>query len=466
MTGAVMTGVKWKMLTLLVSEGSRVIVALVLARLLTPADYGVAGMAIVTTSFVVLFTDPALGTALVQRKEITELDRSTIFWATVAIGVLATIGGIALSGVVADIFNTPAVAPLFAVTSLSFLFNSLAVAPVSLLTRKLAYRSLQIREIMATVAGAAAALTVAIAGFGPWAIVANWVTFSAVSTVLVWILSEWRPHFMFSGDSLRQLGGFGAKVFGARTMMWANINIDNVLVGRFLGATALGSYSLAYNVMFLPMARISVPLTQVVSPAFARLQEERERLERAWLRSKRLSTALLIPSFLVVMVTAPDLVDVVFGSKWHAAILPLQLLCVAGIATALVALNFSIVQACGEGNALVRLNTIVSIVTISAFVLGLRYGIVGVAAFYAVAKWLLVLVDTRITTKAVSFGFWPALRAGTGTLPLLLPPGMASAWPSSRRASPRSCDSSASALQCSSSTLLSSRSSRRPLPAR
>lgn len=418
MTGAVITGAKWKMLTLLVSEGSRVVVALVLARLLTPEDYGVAGIAIVTTSFIVLFTDPALGTALVQRKQITEEDRSTIFWTTVAIGVVATLAGIALSGVVADIFNAPEVAPLFAVTSLSFLFNSLAVAPTALMIRKLAYRSLQIREIMATGAGAVAALTVAIAGFGPWAIVANWLVFSAVSTLLVWLLSDWAPRLMFSRESLRSLGGFGVKVFGARTMMWANVNVDNVLVGRFLGPTSLGAYSLAYNVMFLPMARIGIPLTQVVSPVFARMQDDAARLESAWLRSKRLSTALLIPSFLVVLVTAPDLVNVVFGSKWHAAILPLQFLCVAGVAHSLVALHFSIVQACGQGNALLRLNMIVSIVTISAFVLGLPFGIVGVAGFYAVAKWLLVPVDTRITTTAVSFGFWRALRAGTGTLPI------------------------------------------------
>ena len=418
LSGAVVTGAKWKLITLLFSEGSRVVVALVLARLLSPTDYGVAGMAIVTTSLVVLFTDPAFGTALVQKKSITERDRSTIFWASVVIGVTATVGGIAVSGFVARIFDTPQVQPLFAVTSLSFLFNALAITPTALMFRQLAYRSLQIREIAAQLIGAACALLVAVLGFGPWAIVANWLAFSVTAAVLVWALASWRPRFIFSRESLRDLGGFGMKVFGARTMTWANVNIDNVLVGRVLGATALGAYSLAYNVMFLPMARIGVPLQQVVSPAFARMQDDRARLEAAWLRSKRVSTALLIPSFFLVLAVAPDLVNVVFGSKWDAAIRPLQCLCIAGVAHSLVALHFSIVQACGEGGALLRLNTIVTIVTVGAFVVGVQFGIVGVAAAYAVAKWLLVLVDTRITTSAVSFDFWRALRAGTGTLPL------------------------------------------------
>ncbi len=417
-SGAVVTGAKWKILTMFVSEGSRVIVALVLARLLTPQDYGVAGMAIVTSSFVVLFSDPALGTALVQRRAITEVDRSTIFWTSATIGLSATIAGVALSGVVAAAFGEPEVRKLFAVTSVSFLLNSLGVVPSALMNRRLAFRSLQIREIVATVIGAIVALTVAIAGFGPWAIVANWVTFSATSTVLLWLLTSWRPHFVYSRDSLRDLGSFGLKIFGARVLSWSNSNFDNVLVGRFLGAAALGAYSLAYNVMFLPMARIGSPLQQVVSPVFARMQADRDRLEKAFIRSKKLSCALLIPSFLVTLVVAPDLVTVVFGRKWEDVILPLQLLCIAGVGQTLVSLHFSILQSLGEGNTLLRLNLVVSGVTLAAFVTGVPFGIVGVAGFYAVAKWLLVPIDTRITTKAISFGFSPTLRAGTGTLPL------------------------------------------------
>jgi O-antigen/teichoic acid export membrane protein len=418
LSGTVVTGAKWKILTALVGEGSRVVVALVLARLLTPEDYGVAGMAIVTTSFVVLFSDPALGTALVQRPHITEADRSTIFWTSAAIGLTGTVLGVLLSGFVAEAFGTPEVQKLFAVTSISFLLSSLSVTPAALMTRRLAFRSLQIREILATACGAVVAVTVAVAGFGPWAIVANWVTFSAVSTLLLWLVCDWRPHFLFSRDSLRDLGSFGLKIFGARILSWSNTNVDNVLVGRFLGAAKLGAYSLAYNVMYLPMQRIGGPLQQVVSPVFARIQTEHDRLERSFLRSKRLSCALLIPSFLVTLVVAPDLVNVVFGEKWDAAIVPLQLLCIAGVGQCLVSLHFSILQSSGQGNALLRLNLVVTGVTLAAFAAGVPFGIVGVAGFYALAKWILVVIDTRITTKAVSFAFWPTLRAGTGTLPL------------------------------------------------
>jgi O-antigen/teichoic acid export membrane protein len=416
--GAVLTGVKWKVATQVLGEGTRVLVTLILARLLSPGNYGVAGIAIVCATFASLFVDPALGTALVQRRKITEADRSTVFWTTLAIGLAFTVAGVACSGLVADAFGVPQVRNLFAVLSLTFVLNAVSVPQISLLMRSLAYRSLEIREMAATAAGAIVALSAAFAGFGPWAIVLNFVVFSLTSTVLVWRLSNWRPRAMFSVDSLKDLGGFGLKLFWSRVLMWGNYNVDNMLVGRFLGAPALGAYSLAYNVMFMPMTRIGIPLTQVLSPAYARMQSDPRRLQEAWLRSKRVSTAALIPCFATCAIVAPDLVRVAFGAKWHNAVVPLQLLCVAGTAHALVALNQSLLQARGKGGALLRLNLIMSAVTLTAFAAGLPFGIVGVAGFYAAGRWLLVPVDTWITSRNAGFSFWSSISSGLGVLPL------------------------------------------------
>src|SRR4051794_34816553 len=321
---AVASGIRWKALTQVVSEGSRVVVALILARLLTPGDYGVAGMAMVSVSFASLFTDPALGSALVQRRRINEEDRSTVFWTTVVIGAIAALVGVAVAGYIADLFGQPEVKNLFMVLSIGLFLSAFGVTQLALLTRELRYRSIEIREIVATLVAAVCAIGVAFAGFGPWAIITNWLVFSAVSLVLIWLLTPWRPGFTFSRDSLLDLGGFGVKVFGARVLTWANSNMDNVLVGRFLGASALGAYALAYNVMYVPITRISVPLMSVLSPAYARMQHDHDRLLSTWLRSKSTITALLGPAFAAVIVLAPDLVPVAFGPKWHAAVVPVQ----------------------------------------------------------------------------------------------------------------------------------------------
>ena len=339
LSGAVVTGLKWKVVTLVVSEGSRVCVVVVLARLLTPKDYGVAGMAMVFAGLIGLFTDVGLGAALVQRRTITEKDRSTVFWVSMAIAAAIVALTVAVSGEIAAFFGQPQVKSLIVVLSLGFPLAALSSTQTALLTRRLAYRSLEVRQIVGVLVGAVTAVAIALAGFGPWAIVANSLASTAAATALLWRFSSWRPRLTFSRASLRSLGGFGLKLTGSRLLNYANLNTDNTLVGRFLGASTLGVYALAYNVMFTPLTRINLPIYGVVAPALARMQHDPERLKTAWLRSERLSAVLLNPAFFAIIVVAPDLVRVVFGAKWMAAVPVIRLLCVAGLGHSLVALN-------------------------------------------------------------------------------------------------------------------------------
>jgi PST family polysaccharide transporter len=418
MAGAVLTGVKWKVITMVVSEGTRVGVAVVLARLLVPADYGLAGMAFVFAGFVTLFSDVALGGALVQRRDIDEADRSTVFWASLGLSAAVMALTIGLSGFVAGFFGEPKVRNLIVLLALAFPLAALSTTQVALLTRTLSYRSLELREIGGVLCGAVVALALAFAGFGPYAIVANSLTTTAISTLLLWQLSPWRPQATFSRNSLRNLGSFGLKLFGIRLLNYGNANADNLLVGRVAGASALGIYSLAYNVMFTPISRISTPLWAVVYPALVRMQDDRPRMRAAWLQSKRLASALLAPIFMTTIVVAPDLVHVVFGAKWKDAVPVVQLLCVAGVAHSVDNFNTSVLQACGKVGTALRLGVIGSFVVLTAFAVGVHWGAVGVAGFYAAARWLLVPVDTWITTKGVGFSFSEALFAGGSIIPL------------------------------------------------
>jgi O-antigen/teichoic acid export membrane protein len=417
MGSAVLTGLGWKVATVLVSDVTRILVAVVLARLLTPADYGVAGMAFIFSGLATIFSDLALGGALVQRREITEEDRSTVFWGSLAFSFVVAGVCVALSPLVAQFFGQQEVEKLVVVLSLSVPLSALTTTQVALLLRQLAYRSLEIRQMLAILSGAVAALVFAAAGFGPWAIVANALVASAVSTILVWRFSSWRPRFVFSFARLRDLSGFGLRLFGLRLMNYANLNVDNMLVGRFAGAAALGVYSLAYNVMFTPMIRIANPISSVVYPALARMQDDLPRMRRAWLRSKRMSASLLAPAFLIALVTAPDLVPVLFGDKWHEAVPVIQLLAVAGVAHSLVTLNWTVLQGTGRMKVAFRLGLLVSALTVASFAVGVRWGAVGVAAAYALIKLPVVLIDTYVTTRAVGFSFREALLAGGSILP-------------------------------------------------
>jgi O-antigen/teichoic acid export membrane protein len=396
----VVSGVGWKIATVAVVQVTRIVVGVILARLLVPRDFGLASMALLFVGVASVFTDLSFGQALIARREISERDRSTAFWTTLAAGALCCGGGVAAAPLVADFFSTPAVRPLFAVTSILFLITSFSSTQIALLTRDLRFRSLQLREMAGTVLGGVVGIVLAFAGLGAWAIVVQALTAEGVSLVLVWRFSSWRPSATWSAESFRRLGGFAGKTSGARVLGYVNLNADNFLIARFLGASPLGVYSVAYNVMFAPLARLAAPIQQVLFPAFARIAADRPRAGGAWLRGSRIVAAITVPAFVGLAVVAPDFVPVVLGHRWHKAIPVLQLLCIAGLAQTLQTLNHSMLQALDRAGALLAFMIFSATLTVSAFAIGLHWGVVGVAAGFAVARTTVLPVYTTIVSRA------------------------------------------------------------------
>jgi O-antigen/teichoic acid export membrane protein len=412
----VVSGFGWKLLSQVTDQAARTIVALVLARLLSPRDFGLAGMAFVFTGIAFIFTDLSLGAALVQRKEIDERDRSTVFWTTSAFGLLCTIVGILASGSIARLFSEPAVKPLFMVISVTFVLIALSATQASLLTRDLAFRSLELREIVATLTSAVVAIALAASGFGVWAIIAQAVTMSSTSLIMLWSLSSWRPKFVFSFHSLRTLGGFGLKMFGSRLFGWVNLNADNLLVGKFLGPSSLGVYSVAYNVMLAPLSRITMPMGQVLFPALSQMQDDVPRVARGWLQTTKICAAVAVPAFLGMIIVAPDLVPVVLGSRWHETVPVLQLLCVAGLATFLQPIDGSLLQARGRAGTVLRFTAFSSVLNLTAFAVGLRWGIIGVAGCFAVSRTLLMPVNVLLACQSVGVSLREFVRNLSGVM--------------------------------------------------
>jgi O-antigen/teichoic acid export membrane protein len=399
--GRVIRGVAWKVLSQLVVYASAFAVALILARLLTPRDFGLAGMVLLFTQILPLMADLALGNALIQRPRLTEADRSTVFWTSVGAGALLTLLGIGLSWPLADFYGEPSVQPLFAVLSLSFLISSLGAAHNALLVREMNFRGLEIRTISGTLVGAFLGIALALAGYGPWAIIAQQVAGYGVSTALLWIFSQWRPRFTFSLASLKDLGSFSGNIFGANVFLQLNRNADSLLIGRVLGATPLGLYTLASNVILLPFNRIATPIQQVLFPAFSRIQDDLARMATAWLRVTRLVAAIAAPSLVGLAIVADDFVTVVIGDKWSGAVPVIQILAWVGLLHALQSLNPSVLQACNRPGVLFRYSALQFAVGLVAVIAGLPFGIVGVAVAYAIATTLLQPLYAWMTARAL-----------------------------------------------------------------
>ena len=412
----VLRGLVWKVISQLFSQFWQTAVAIILARLLVPEDYGLAAMVIVFAAIVPVFSDLALGAALVQRKTLSEADRSTVFWASTGIGATFTLLGVALSWPVAAFYDQPQVQPLFAALSLTFVVSALGTTQKALLVRDMNFKSLELRLMAGALAAGAAGIALAAMGYGPWAIIGQQVVSAVASTFFLWHFSRWRPRFTFSVGSLRQLAGFSANIFGTRVCFYFNRNLDNLLVGRVLGATSLGAYALAYNVMLAPLNRLGWPIAEVLFPAFSKMQDEPERMASAWVRINRLVGTLTIPATLGLAVVAPEFVTVVLGSKWRDAEPVIRILAWVGLLQSLGTLNSGILMARGRAGTLFRFSVVAFVASVLGFTVGLEWGIVGVAAGYALASTFLEPFYAWLTARALGVSVLSLARGLRGVV--------------------------------------------------
>lgn len=413
LSGLVLRGVGWKTASQVIIQILALVTAVVIARFLTPLEVGLAAEALVFGSLALVIVDFGFGAALVQRETLTEEDKSTAFWSGTILGFALMLIGIGLSWPIADIYGEPRVQPLFATLSLAFFFVAPGIVQGALLMREFEFRSLETRTIIATAASCATAMTLAVLGFGPWAIIAQDLVIAIVSTALLWRASTWRPRFMFSMASLRGMAAYTSNVFGTKVFSWGTINIDNFLIGRFIGAAPLGAYTIGYSVMATPTNRIAEPITQVFFPAFSQMRDP-ARIAVVWLRATRMIALVIVPVMLGLVAVAPDFVVAVFGEKWEEAIPVVQILAPAGALQALTALNGGILQSLDLTRLLFRFTVVLSVVTVAAFAIGIPWGIVGVSTAYLLVTVVLHPIFVALTARAVGITLGDWLRSIAG----------------------------------------------------
>jgi polysaccharide transporter, PST family len=298
--------------------------------------------------------------------------------------------------------------------SFIFLTSSLATVQESLLNRDLSFKVLETRMMIATVGGAVVGIGSAALGGGSWAIILQAVSLSAFSTLLLWTMSPWRPRFQFSFASLKSMASFSTYIFGHRLLYYLHRNTDNLLIGRFVGAAPLGAYAIAYNVILVPFSRVAAPIQDVVFPAFSRIQNDRARIADGWIRITRMVAAITVPSLVGLAIVAEDFVNLLLGSKWHEAVTVIQVLAWVGILQSLQSLNTGILEALGHARAIFRWTIVFFVAHITAFAVGLHWGIVGVAIGYSISTTLIEPSYLLLTARAVGISPWRFLEAIAG----------------------------------------------------
>lgn len=327
LTQRTLTGMAWVAWGSATMAVLRVVVLVLLTRLLTPEDFGLVSAALVIIGFSLIFSQLGMGPALVQRPVLEPRHVTTAFLASITLGLLfgATIW--LAAPLVAQFYRMDQLTPIVRALALLFVISGISTVPESLLQRELRFRLLANRDVAAYAIGyGGVGVTLALLGWGVWALVAAQLSLSLVRSSILLLASPPRLRARPTWASFRELMSFGVGLSASRIGVFLANQADNLVVGRWLGAIPLGLYSRAYQLMSVPTALLGDVLDKVLFPTMSRVQHDQRRLASAYLQGTALIGLVTLPAGLVAAVLARDIILVAFGTRWEAAIPPFQVL--------------------------------------------------------------------------------------------------------------------------------------------
>ncbi len=391
----------WSATSQIVQLVMATLISAILARLLVPSDFGLIAMVLVFSNFAAIFSTFGLPSAIVQKKEVSDEALSSTFWINAGLGALLTVALAASAPLIAAFYSQPRLTPLVVFISTIFFIGSLNNVQTALLTKRMNFKALAIIGICATGISGPIAVLLAFSGYGVWSLAWYTVLLTAFSVGLTWIYAGWVPHFLLGLRHVKGLLGFGANLTGYSFVNYFYQNMDNLLVGRFLGSTALGFYNLAYNLLMFPTNNISAVVGRVMFPALSIIQHDKQLVRDAYVTANRYIAAVSFPLMIWVLVAAPQLIRVIYGPKWIPVIPLVQIFALAAIVSSIQVNVGWIFLSQGRTDVLFKLGIFTTVAVVISFVVGLRGGVEGVVIAYTIATYLIAYPVFAISFRLI-----------------------------------------------------------------
>jgi len=372
-------GVFWTATSNWGDQLARLLVFAILSRLLEPEAFGLVALALILVGFTEVVAEQGLADALVQRKEVDASHLDTAFWMSIGFGILMTVALSAFAVPIAILLGERSLAPVLVALSLAITLRSASLVHRAILTRQMAFRSLALRTLVAVGVGSIFGVSAAVLGFGVWSLVAQVLAAQITSALVLWRVTDWRPGLNFNYAYYRDLFKFGKHVVGFRLLNYSNRRADDFIIGVFLGPASLGFYTVAHRLLILLVQVTTNLIDKVAFPVYSRLQDQPERLRRAYYKSTSFALLIGLPAYIGIAVLAPEIVALLFGPKWAASVPVMQVLALLGLVRSVSYLNSSTLSALGKPSWRVIIVGITGILNVTAFLVAVRYGIVAVA---------------------------------------------------------------------------------------
>lgn len=410
-------GMFWSSVERFSVQGIQFVVLVVMARLLTPADYGLVGMLAIFLAVSQSLVDSGFSQALIRKQDRTERDNSTVFYFNIAVG-LVLYGLLFLSApLVAGFYRTPELEPVMRVLCLGVVFNSLAVVQRALLTVRIDFKTQAKASLSGAVLSGVAGIWMASSGWGVWSIVAQQLLNLGVNTLLLWVFSGWRPRRSYSWASFRELFSFGSKMLASGLLDVTYRNIYLIAIGRLFTATNLGYYTRAHQFAEFPSSNLTGILQRVTYPVLCEIQDDDARLASAYRRFLRVSAFVIFPLMTGLAAVAGPLVLLLLKEQWLFAATLLQILCLSMMWYPVHAINLNLLQVKGRSDLFLRLEVIKKALGVGVLCVTIPLGLVPMCVGQIVTSFLSLVINTYYTGRLIRVGF---LRQMGDLLPTLL----------------------------------------------
>ncbi|MBP6342888.1 MAG: MOP flippase family protein [Candidatus Omnitrophica bacterium] len=398
-------GLSWSFIGQIVKQVCQFGVNVALARLLLPADFGLVAMASVFIYFASIFADMGVSSALIQRKNVTQAHWSSAFWLNVMIGMILAVFFYLCAPLIANFYNHPKLADVIAVLSVHFFLSSFTIIQQTMLTKNMEFYSLMIRDIVSVFLSGLVAIYLAFKGWGVWSLVVQILVSTVLNNIFLWTSSSWRPSFIFSISALKDFLAFSVNLTAYQVINYFARNMDQVLIGKFLGSEVLGYYSLAYKLMMLPLQNISWVLSKVMFPVLSKVNDDRERLQRAYLKMLKSISILTFPLMTFLYVLAPELIRVIYGTKWSAVSDLIRILCFCGMFQSLGTISGLIYQSVGKTDIQLKMGILNTFIIVVTLLLCINYGLYAVTLGYAIVSTVWVHFSMGVVARVIRLNY-------------------------------------------------------------
>jgi O-antigen/teichoic acid export membrane protein len=388
----------------------QLVVAIILARLLSPEEFGTIALLYLFTGIASVFIDAGLSSALIRNQNASRIDESTIFFINVFMGCAAASSFLLAAPWLAEFYNQPILEPIARVLAASLLVNSIGATHLALFRKRLDFRRPMMASAAASISSGGFAIWMASYGYGIWALAWQTIFNSIIFVLLLWAFSPWRPSFVFSASSAVNNFRFGFFLMLSALLDVAYNRMYSLLIGKYYSVADLAFYSRAENTRQIPVEALSNSIAQVVFPVFCRLAEDRGRLSAGMSTSLKMMMLINVPMMCGLCVTAENVIGVLFGEKWLPAVPILQVLSLAGLLWPFHVVNLLSLQAQGHANIFFRLEIIKKIIGVCFVFIGTFHGVLGIAWSQVAIGIVAVFVNTYYTKNKVGYSIARQIR--------------------------------------------------------